>query len=164
MTICRRSSSGSKQREIPPPPSIADGRRKRRRASCKIRYNTIARVSMTCSNRLRFAWILCLAAAGASHGQTQEQSHEKFVCTSGVAKRVVSIHREASNGRSQLGACRVDYTKDGQTKTLWSSSNGYAYCVAKAVALVTKLSQDNFSCKPEAVQPLDAVRGGSGTE
>jgi hypothetical protein len=112
---------------------------------------TIARVLMKSTNWVRLLWILPLAAANVSTGQEPAESHEQFICTSGPVKRVVRIfNHEAAKER---GGCRVDYTKDGKTKTLWSSNNDYAYCVAKAVSLVTKLGQGNFSCKPEAVQP-----------
>jgi hypothetical protein len=103
-------------------------------------------------NRVRLIWIFCLAAAGAS-AQTQMESHEKFVCASGSVKRVVAIFKD--NGKRESGGCRVDYTKDGKTKTVWTSNNDYAYCVAKAVSLVTKLTEGNFSCKPETVEQPD---------
>jgi hypothetical protein len=48
-------------------------------------------------------------------------------------------------------ACRVDYTRNGRTTTLWSSKTGYAYCVAKAATLVTKLAEGHYSCKPQSV-------------
>ena len=81
------------------------------------------------------------------------ESHEKFVCTSGAVKRVVSIF----NDKRESGGCRVDYTKDGETKTVWTSKNDYAYCVAKAVSLVTKLTEGNFSCKPETVEQPEEI-------
>jgi hypothetical protein len=104
--------------------------------------------------RIRLIWIFCLVAAGAS-AQAQMESHEKFVCTSGPVKRVVAIFND--NGKRESGGCRVDYTKDGETKTVWTSKNDYAYCVAKAVSLVTKLTEGNFTCKPETVERPDEV-------
>jgi hypothetical protein len=108
---------------------------------------------MKCANRVRLFGILCLAMAGTGGGQTPLDSHEEFVCTSGPQKRVVRIYnRTASNGKQELGACRVDYTKDGKTKTVWTSKADPAYCTAKALSLVTKLVEGNYSCKPEAVE------------
>jgi hypothetical protein len=69
---------------------------------------------MMFTNWVRLIWIFCLAAAGASSAQAQMESQEKFVCTSGAVKRVVTI----VNGKRESGGCRVDYTKDGQTKTV----------------------------------------------
>jgi hypothetical protein len=78
------------------------------------------------------------------------QPQEEFICTSGPVKRAVTIFkRNALSDTRELGGCRVDYTKSGQTKTVWTSQKDYAYCVAKAISLVTKLVEGNFSCKPE---------------
>jgi hypothetical protein len=109
---------------------------------------------MMFTNWVRLVWIFCAGLAGAS-AQTQIESHQKFVCTSGPVKRVVTIFHDSGKGES--GGCRVDYTKDGETKTVWTSRKDYAYCVAKAVTLVTKLSEGNFSCKPETVEQPDEI-------
>jgi hypothetical protein len=107
------------------------------------------------ANWVRLIWIFCLVTAGASSVQAQMEAHEKFVCTSGPVKRVVTIFDD--NGKRASGGCRVDYTKDGETKTVWTSKNDYAYCVAKALSLVTKLAEGNFSCKPETVEQPDEI-------
>jgi hypothetical protein len=111
---------------------------------------------MKSTDWVRLLWIfsIFLLAAAKSTGQVQVESDEQFICTSGPVKRVVRIVNR--HAEKELGGCRVDYIKDGKTKTVWSSKSGYAYCVAKAVSLVTKLGQGNFSCKPEAVQPDEA--------
>jgi hypothetical protein len=113
---------------------------------------------MKFTNRVRLICIFCLATAGASSAQAQMQSREEFVCTSGSVKRVVAIlNGSSADGKRGSGGCRVDYTRDGATKTVWTSKTDYAYCVAKAVSLVTKLSEGNFSCKPESIERPDAV-------
>jgi hypothetical protein len=113
---------------------------------------------MMLTNRVRLIWIFCLATAGANSAHSQMQSREEFVCTSGSVKRVVAIFNGSSaDGKRGSGGCRVDYTRDGTTKTVWTSKTDYAYCVAKAVLLVTKLSEGNFSCKPESIERPDAV-------
>jgi hypothetical protein len=109
---------------------------------------------MKYTNWVRLIWIFCLVTAGPS-AQAQMEPHEKFVCTSGPVKRVITIFDD--NGKRASGACRVDYTKDGETKTVWTSKNDYAYCVARAVSLVTKLAEGNFSCKPETVEQPDEI-------
>jgi hypothetical protein len=103
---------------------------------------------MKLANWVRLLWIFCLATSGATGGQARTQPHEEFTCTSGPTKRLVSIYRNASDGAA---GCRVDYTKGGETKTLWSSKDDYPYCVKKAVELVTKLAKANYSCKPETI-------------
>jgi hypothetical protein len=107
------------------------------------------------ANRVRFIWIFCWLTASATSAHAQMESHEKFVCTSGPVKRVVTISK--INGKRESGGCRVDYTKDGETKTVWTSKKDYAYCVAKAVSLVTKLAEGNFSCKPETAEQPDEI-------
>ena len=109
-------------------------------------------------NWVRLICISCLATAGVTSAQAQIQPHEEFICTSGPVKRVVSIvRRNASSDTRELGGCRVDYTKDGSTRTVWTSQKDYAYCVAKAISLVTRLVEGNFSCKPQTTdQPSES--------
>jgi hypothetical protein len=88
----------------------------------------------------------CLvAAASVAGGETPSDPHEQFICTSGASKRLVSIYREP--GRP---GCHVDYVRDGSARTVWSASakGSYAYCVKKALSLVTTLSKSNYACKP----------------
>ena len=95
-------------------------------------------------------------AAGAAAAQAQPGSRERFVCTVGSNHRFIDIYRLAAGG-SRGGGCRVDYTRDGVTKQLWSASGDYAYCVKKAVGLVTTLSRGNFSCRPQTAEPPDGA-------
>jgi hypothetical protein len=84
---------------------------------------------------------------------TQAQSNEEFICTFGSESRTVSVVR--TDTAREPKACRVDYTRNGKTTTLWSSKTGYAYCVAKAASLVTKLAEGHYSCKPHSVGAPD---------
>jgi hypothetical protein len=84
---------------------------------------------------------------------TQAQSNEEFICTFGSDSRTVSVVK--TDAVREPKACRVDYTRNGRTTTLWSSKTGYAYCVAKAAALVTKLAEGHYSCKPQSVEAPD---------
>jgi hypothetical protein len=83
----------------------------------------------------------------------QAQSHEEFTCTFGSDSRTVSVVK--TDAAREPKACRVDYTRNGRTTTLWSSKTGYAYCVAKAASLVTKLAEAHYSCKPQSVGAPD---------
>src|ERR1700728_4138229 len=83
----------------------------------------------------------------------QAQSKEEFICTLGSDHRMVSVVK--TDAAREPKACRVDYTRNGRTTTLWSSKTGYAYCVAKAASLVTKLADEHFSCKPQSVGAPD---------
>jgi hypothetical protein len=84
---------------------------------------------------------------------TQAQSKEEFICTFGSDNRMVSVVK--TDEAREPKACRVDYTRNGRTTTLWASKTGYAYCVAKAASLVTKLAEGHYSCKPQSVGAPD---------
>ena len=113
---------------------------------------------MQSANRLRLIGTLCLAlGVTAVRAQAEPGPHEEFTCTSGAVTRLVSIFN-LSVAEGQSGACRVDYTKDGKTNTLWSARNDYPYCVEKALSLVTKLTESNYSCRPEAKEQPGADR------
>jgi len=90
--------------------------------------------------------LLIGVASSVSWGGT---AAEQFTCTSGPSTRLISIYRSADEG--DLGSCRVDYTKNGSTRTVWTSTRSYAYCVKRAVELVTKLAKSNYSCAPSTV-------------
>jgi hypothetical protein len=95
--------------------------------------------------------VCCLVEASTSWSEAQPESRERFVCTFGASERFIDIYRLASRGPRGAG-CRVDYTKNGVIKPVWSSSGDYAYCVKQAVGLVTKLSKGHFSCKPQTAE------------
>jgi hypothetical protein len=94
--------------------------------------------------RLCLLWFVMTPIANA-----QAQSDEEFICTSGADRRLVSIVK--ADAAREPKSCRVDYTRNGKTTTVWSSKTGYAYCVTKAASLVTKLAGDHYSCKPQSV-------------
>jgi hypothetical protein len=83
----------------------------------------------------------------------QAQSNEEFLCVFGSDKRMVSVVK--TDAAREPKACRVDYTRNGKTTTLWSSKTSYAYCVASAASLLTKLSEGHYSCKPQSVGAPD---------
>ena len=94
--------------------------------------------------------LLC-AVANTLGAQAAMDAHERFVCSFGASQRLVSIFIRAADAKQASAACRVDYTKDGKTQTLWASQADRAYCTAKAIGLVTKLVEGNFVCKPQAM-------------
>jgi hypothetical protein len=99
--------------------------------------------------------VLIFVACGGviGNGRAAPQAAEQFTCIRGASTRLISIYR-ADDG-ADLGRCRVDYTKDGSTKTLWSANRKYPYCVKQALRLVTRLSSSNYSCTPSTVVPPD---------
>lgn len=92
---------------------------------------------------------------GAINSRAQTQSHQDFVCSLGAEKHIVSIVSLGQSDRRRRAACRVDYTKNGKTKTLWSSATGLAYCAKRATGLVTKLVEAHYSCRVETVEQTD---------
>jgi hypothetical protein len=108
-------------------------------------HTTTHRVGFVC---LCLLWFVIPPIANA-----QAQSQEEFMCTFGSDKRMVSVVK--TDAAREPKSCRVDYTRNGRTTTLWSSKTGYAYCVARAASLVTKLAEDHYSCKPRSVGAPD---------
>jgi hypothetical protein len=100
----------------------------------------------------RSVMIACLLGFCAA-GAWGESAHERFVCKAGPSLRVISIYRDASGDAERATGCHVDYTREGATRTVWSASakSGYAYCVKKALSLVTTLSKGRYACTPDTV-------------
>jgi hypothetical protein len=92
---------------------------------------------------LRSILCLCVAAAGAGRAPAQSESREDFICTSHSSRQLISVIKFGPR------SCRVDYTRDGVTKTLWSSQTNPGYCAAMGARLVTTLVKANYSCKTE---------------
>jgi hypothetical protein len=97
----------------------------------------------------RFVSLISLSFVMTPIAIAQAPSNEEFICTFGSDSRMVSVVK--TDAAREPKACRVDYTRNGRTTTLWSSKTGYAYCVAKAASLVTKLAEGHYSCKPQSV-------------
>jgi hypothetical protein len=84
-------------------------------------------------------------------------AQEQFICRSpGATDRLVGIYR------SPIGSqrCRVDYTRDGRTRSLWSAGHDYEYCVRKALKIVGLLEQVSFKCSPQTHEAPAAVPTG----
>jgi hypothetical protein len=73
-------------------------------------------------------------------------AQEVFICRlPGASDRVVGIYRAADGAQR----CRVDYMRDGKTRSLWNAGHDYAYCVRKALEIVGLLEQVHFQCSPQ---------------
>jgi hypothetical protein len=105
------------------------------------------------SFRVGFVALFILSFVMTRIAIAQAQSDEEFICTFGSDKKMVSVVKP--DAAREPKSCRVDYTRNGRTTTLWSSNTGYAFCVAKAASLVTKLTQGHYSCKPQSVGAPD---------
>ena len=82
-------------------------------------------------------------------------AQELFICSlPGASDRLIGIYRAADGAQR----CRVDYTREGKTRSLWSAGHDYAFCVRKALEIVGLLEQARFKCSPqtrEAATPLN---------
>jgi hypothetical protein len=96
-----------------------------------------------------------IAALGmtVAQGKTPASGHkdasvaqEQFICSlPGAPDRLIGIYRSPDGPQR----CRVDYTREGKTRSLWSAGHDYAYCVRKALIIVGLLEQVRFKCSPE---------------
>ena len=89
----------------------------------------------------------------AATSYAEAPSQQDFSCAQGLATRVVSVVTTPPSDKQPHGSCRVDYTKDGVTKTLWSASTGHGYCIKRATAFVTKLAESHYSCSLKTKEP-----------
>jgi hypothetical protein len=110
----------------------------------------------TAAHRVGLVYFSILSFVSAPIVNAQAQSHEEFICTFGSDKRVVSLVK--TDAAREPKACRVDYSRNGRTTTVWTSKTGYAYCVAKAASLVTKLAEGHYSCTPQSVGTPDQAK------
>ena len=96
---------------------------------------------------LIFGLLLGRAVCGA------EEPHQEFVCRSPTEERAIRLYSRF-DAHSQHG-CRVEYSKGGRARVLWSSQSSSTYCVSKVTHLVTVLSQDNFKCTPRTIEAAE---------
>jgi hypothetical protein len=98
------------------------------------------------------SWPCGARAQPASIGPAAAQ--EQFVChLPGTSDRLIGIYRPPGGPQS----CRVDYTRDGKTRSLWSSGHDYKFCVRKALEIVGLLEGVNFKCSPHSTQATESA-------
>jgi hypothetical protein len=84
-------------------------------------------------------------------------AQERFICSlPGAPDRLIGIYRAPDSAQR----CRVDYTREGKTRSLWSAGHDYAYCVRKALAIVGLLEQVRFKCSPQTLEAPGAAPTG----
>jgi hypothetical protein len=92
-------------------------------------------------------------SAGFIHAEPP--SRQDFSCSQGSVTRFVSVVTIPPSPGHAHGSCRVEYTKEHVSKTLWSSSTGHAYCLKRATAFVTKLAEAHYSCSLKTKEPSE---------
>jgi hypothetical protein len=102
--------------------------------------------------------ILCLAAAGVARAEDDwAATRESFICKSSTEVREIKTYNSVSPAGASAAArsCRVDYIKNGSTKTIWSSRTNGSFCDGKASQLAARLEASNFSCSALHLQRSD---------
>jgi len=93
-------------------------------------------------------WI-CGARAQSASVDSPAPAQEQFIChLPGTSDRLIGIYRPPGGPQR----CRVDYTRDGKTRSLWSSGHDYKFCVRKALEIVGLLQGVNFKCSPQTME------------
>jgi hypothetical protein len=93
-------------------------------------------------------WTCGARAQPASIGPSA-LAQEQFIChLPGTSDRRIGIYRPPGGQQR----CRVDYTRDGKTRSLWSSGHDYEFCVRKALKIVGLLEGVNFKCSPHTTE------------
>jgi hypothetical protein len=87
----------------------------------------------------------CGARAQPASAGTPALAQEQFIChLPGATDRLIGIYRPPGGPQR----CRVDYTRDGKTRSLYSSGHDYNFCVGKALEIVALLEGVKFKCSP----------------
>jgi hypothetical protein len=89
----------------------------------------------------------CHARAQPASAEPRALAQEEFICRlPGAPDRRIGVYRPTAAPQR----CRVDYTRDGKTRSLWSSGHDYKFCVKKALEIVGLLEGVDFKCSPQA--------------
>jgi hypothetical protein len=100
-------------------------------------------------------WSCAAQAQPASIGPPT-LAQEQFIChLPGTADRLIAIYRPSADSQR----CRVDYTRDGKTRSLWNSGHDYKFCVGKALEIVGLLEGVKFKCSPHTREAAGPAPG-----
>jgi hypothetical protein len=102
-------------------------------------------------------WRIGLLVVLPGVAMSAEPASSTWMCTSGNFEReIVLLRNEApvhdSAGISDIAyACRVEYSKNGESEVLWLARNDPDFCQPKVLSLIGKLQAAGFQCqKPGA--------------
>ncbi|WP_394183588.1 hypothetical protein [Marinomonas posidonica] len=88
-----------------------------------------------------FAFVLTFVLAGLATSANAIENR-KTLCVHGNENRVIEVVYPEGNRLP----CEVQYTKAGNTKTLWNAKNKAGYCENKAAEFVEKQIAWGWSC------------------
>ncbi len=91
-----------------------------------------------------------------------------WTCTSGDFEREITLFKDIDSVQDPARvsenafACRVTYTKNGESALLWLARNDPDYCEPKVLALVGKLQTAGFQCEKSGLPINLADRSSAG--
>lgn len=91
------------------------------------------------------AW--CVLATAAQAEDEAPNASETYMCKSSNEVREINVYRTESSQGGDAGHCRIDYIKNGATRTVWSAATRKSYCDGKAAKLIAILESSHFSCQ-----------------
>src|SRR5580704_4090898 len=113
----------------------------------------LSRCALLAAMTISSLWTCGVQAHPASIGP-RAPAQEEFIChLPGTSDRRISIYRPPSASQR----CRVDYTRDGKTRSLWSSTHDHNFCVRKALEIVRLLEGVNFKCSPQTREATEST-------
>jgi hypothetical protein len=110
--------------------------------------STLSSCALLAAMAILLSWTYVASAQPPSIGPAS-LAQEQFIChLPGTSDRMIGIYRPPDDPKR----CRVDYTRDGKTRSLWSSGHDYKFCVRKALEIVGLLEEVNFKCSPHSAE------------
>jgi hypothetical protein len=109
-------------------------------------------------NCLGIIVLCCSAMTGLTRAQDDwTDTRDRFICKSSSEVREIKTYvSDAPHGDAEESfGCRVDYIKNGTTRTIWSSRSSRSYCDGKAAKLAAMLEARHFSCERLDSRPSD---------
>lgn len=121
-------------------------------------------MQMRCKRVIRIslgAMVACPLLLVSGVVSSEESGSSTWECASGGYGRVIELFRndypeDAASMSSDSGfACRVVYTKNGDSEVLWQARNDPDYCEPRVLALLETLTSAGFRC----LQAVEAENG-----
>ena len=74
-----------------------------------------------------------------------------YTCTNGSNTRIIEVVYPSTEGKLP---CEVQYEKNGEVKTLWTSKNQEGFCESKASEFADKQKGWGWDCKHEVLSDV----------
>ncbi|MBB3166884.1 hypothetical protein [Simiduia aestuariiviva] len=84
-----------------------------------------------------------------------------YVCTHGGMERSITV---VYHEPGQAVPCEVQYTKQGESQTLWRADNEGGYCEAQASAFAEKQAGWGWECQQASAEPQAPIEPAEGAD